>query len=99
LTKFGFFSQSNLLSIQKTRTKFPTLFLTVLLVEIVACSEKPVVEIVLIQNVKIVDGTGEPAIIPSLRIKGDKIEAIGNLEAINDRDFDNREAAEYTLPN
>lgn len=69
------------------------------MVEIVACSEKRVVETTLIQNVKIVDGTGEPAIISSLRIKGDKIEAIGNLEAINDRDFDNWEAAEYALPN
>lgn len=53
----------------------------------------------LIQNVKVVDGSGNSTIISSLRIKGDKIEAFGNLEAINDRDFDNRKAAEYTLPN
>ena len=72
-------------------TKFPTLFLTALLVGIIACTEKPVVETTLIQNVKVVDGTGEPAIISSLRIKGDKIEAIGNLEAINGENIINGE--------
>lgn len=72
-------------------TKFHTLFLTALLVGIIACTEKSVVETILIQNVKVVDGTGEPAIISSLRIKGDKIEAIGNLEAINGENIINGE--------
>ncbi len=57
-------------------------FLIIFFVGIVACTEKPDVDSTLIQHVKIVDGTGVPSFISSLRINGDKIEAIGNLEAI-----------------
>jgi len=72
-------------------TKSSTLLLTVLLVGMTACIEKPVIETTLIQNVKLVDGSGKPAFISSLRINGDKIEAIGNLEVNNGENIINGE--------
>ena len=57
-------------------------FLFIFFVGIVACTEKTDVDTTLIQNVKIVDGSGTASFISSLRINGDKIEAIGILDAI-----------------